>query len=150
MRLKKPVAACAAVSPRFTDDTGARCIRQRPQVQPQFNAYCGHCGLPSVASARRGVAAKIRIVRRDLFPLTLRVLLVLMVGASFVAPAIAREISAQEAVAQAQREGSGKLLSVQPLTVGKRKVYRIKLLTRDGRVRIVQVAAEQPASASGD
>ena len=50
----------------------------------------------------------------------------------------------QEAVAQAQRESSGKLLSVQTLNIGKRKVYRIKLLTRDGRVRIVQVVADQP------
>lgn len=55
----------------------------------------------------------------------------------------AREISAQEAVLQAQREVDGKVLSVQALNVGKRKVYRIKILTRDGRVRIVQVQAEQ-------
>lgn len=58
-------------------------------------------------------------------------------------PAWAREISVQEAVTQAQHETDGKLLSVQTLNVGKRKVYRIKLLTRDGQVRIVQVPAEQ-------
>lgn len=59
-------------------------------------------------------------------------------------PVIAREISAQEAAAQAQQEtGGGKVLSVQTLHVGQRKVYRIKLLTRDGEVRIVQVAADQ-------
>jgi uncharacterized membrane protein YkoI len=46
-------------------------------------------------------------------------------------------------VAQAQRETDGKVLSVQTLNVGKHKVYRIKILTRDGQVRIVQVAAEQ-------
>lgn len=56
----------------------------------------------------------------------------------------AREISAQEAVAQAQHGTDGKVLSVQTLNVGKRKVYRIKLLTHDGQVRIVQVAADQP------
>jgi uncharacterized membrane protein YkoI len=55
----------------------------------------------------------------------------------------AREISVQEAVAQAQRETEGKVLSVQTLNVGKHKVYRIKILTRDGQVRIVQVQAEQ-------
>jgi uncharacterized membrane protein YkoI len=55
----------------------------------------------------------------------------------------AREISVQEAVAQAQREAEGKVLSVQTLNVGKHKVYRIKILTRDGQVRIVQVQAEQ-------
>jgi uncharacterized membrane protein YkoI len=58
-------------------------------------------------------------------------------------PVLAREISTQEAVAQAQREAQGKVLSVQTLNVGKRKVYRIKVLTRDGQVRIVQIPAEQ-------
>ena len=67
----------------------------------------------------------------------------LVAGAALATPLAAREISVQEAVAQAQRETSGKLLSVQTLNVGKRKVYRIKVLTRDGRVRVVQVAAEQ-------
>jgi uncharacterized membrane protein YkoI len=55
----------------------------------------------------------------------------------------AREVSVQEAVTQAQHETDGKVLSVQTLNVGKRKVYRIKLLTRDGQVRVVQVPAEQ-------
>ena len=61
----------------------------------------------------------------------------------FAATAGAREISVQEAVAQAQHEADGKVLSVQTLNVGKRKVYRIKVLTRDGQVRIVQIPAEQ-------
>ena len=55
----------------------------------------------------------------------------------------AREITAQEAVAQAQQEADGKVLSVQTLKLGKRKFYRIKMLTHDGQVRIVQVPAEQ-------
>jgi hypothetical protein len=55
----------------------------------------------------------------------------------------AREIGVQEAVAQAQREADGKVLAVQTLNVGKRKVYRIKVLTRDGQVRVVQVLADQ-------
>ncbi|WP_395679657.1 PepSY domain-containing protein [Dokdonella sp.] len=63
--------------------------------------------------------------------------------AVLAADACAREVSLQEAVAQAQREADGKVLSVQTLNVGKRKVYRIKILTRDGQVRIVQVQAEQ-------
>ena len=58
-------------------------------------------------------------------------------------PAVAREISAQEAVAQAQRETDGKVLSVQTLNVGKRKVYRVKVLTKDGQVRVIQIPAEQ-------
>ena len=55
----------------------------------------------------------------------------------------AREISAQEAVSQVQRDTNGKVLSVQTLDMGKRKVYRIKVLTREGQVRVVEVPAEQ-------
>ncbi len=55
----------------------------------------------------------------------------------------ARELTAQEAVAKVQQETSGKVLSVQTLMQGKRKVYRIKVLTSDGQVRVVQVSAEQ-------
>lgn len=55
----------------------------------------------------------------------------------------AREITAQEAIAQAQREADGKVLAVQALRLGKRKFYRIKVLTHDGQVRVVQVPAEQ-------
>jgi uncharacterized membrane protein YkoI len=70
--------------------------------------------------------------------------LLLLLCAVFAATvAHAREVSVQEAVVQAQHEVDGKVLSVQALNVGKRKVYRIKILTRDGQVRIVQVQAEQ-------
>ena len=55
----------------------------------------------------------------------------------------ARELSTQEAVAKVQQETNGKVLSVQTLTMGKHKVYRIKVLTPDGQVRVVQVSAEQ-------
>ena len=76
-----------------------------------------------------------------------RVSILCCIALVFVAGAAAaagtREISLQEAVAQAQKETQGKVLSAQTLTVGKRKVYRIKTITRDGRVRIVQVPAEQ-------
>jgi len=57
--------------------------------------------------------------------------------------ALARELSVQEAVAQAQHESNGKVLSVQTLTIGKRKVYRIKVLTQEGQVRVIQIPAEQ-------
>lgn len=59
------------------------------------------------------------------------------------AAAGARELTPQEAATQAQRESGGKVLSVQVLNIGKRKIYRIKVLTHDGKVRVVQVAAEQ-------
>lgn len=74
----------------------------------------------------------------------LRLRSVVCVLAVLVATAAgAREITAQEAAAQAQHESGGKVLSVQVLNVGKRKIYRIKVLTHDGKVRVVQVAAEQ-------
>ena len=64
--------------------------------------------------------------------------------AVFAISAQARELSVQEAVAQVQRDtNGGKVLSVQTLTIGKRKVYRIKVLTRDGQVRVMQIQAEQ-------
>jgi len=46
-------------------------------------------------------------------------------------------------VAKVQQETNGKVLSVQTLTMGKRKVYRIKVLTQDGQVRVVQIPADQ-------
>lgn len=62
---------------------------------------------------------------------------------AFAPPAVAREVSVQEAVAEAQSQAAGKVLSVQTLNVGKRKIYRIKILTPDGQVRVIQVPAEQ-------
>lgn len=73
----------------------------------------------------------------------LLILPLLGLALSLAGMAFAREISMQEAVAQAQREVDGKVLSVQTLNVGKRKIYRIKVLTHDGRVRVVQVPAEK-------
>lgn len=69
------------------------------------------------------------------------VLAAVLLAMSIALPA--REIGMQEAVAQAQQETEGKVLSVQTLRVGRHKVYRIKILTRDGQVRIVTVQAEQ-------
>lgn len=72
--------------------------------------------------------------------------LTFVTGFCLVAAALtasAREISVQEAITQAQQKSSGKVLSVQTLHIGKRKVYRIKVITRDGLVRVVEVAAEQ-------
>lgn len=62
---------------------------------------------------------------------------------AFAPAANAREVSVQEAVAEAQSQAPGKVLSVQTLNVGKRKIYRVKILTPDGQVRVIQVPAEQ-------
>ena len=73
----------------------------------------------------------------------LRVSLCVLAMAFLMASAEARELSVQEAVAKVQQETNGKVLSVQTLTMGKRKVYRIKVLTQDGQVRVVQIPADQ-------
>jgi len=64
-------------------------------------------------------------------------------AASLSASVVAREISVQEAIVKAQHDTPGKVLSAQTLRLGKRKIYRIKILTSEGQVRIVQVPADQ-------
>lgn len=57
--------------------------------------------------------------------------------------AVAREITVQQAVERVQRETSAKVLSVQTLRIGKRKIYRIKILTSGGQVRVLEIKADQ-------
>jgi hypothetical protein len=80
-------------------------------------------------------------------PLTLlAILLVVLAGALSAAPAAAqRAISLQDAVDRVQRETGGKILSAETVRQGRASVYRIKVLTREGRVQVVTV----PAAGSG-
>lgn len=41
-----------------------------------------------------------------------------------------------------QRETGGKVLSAETKQVGRQIIYRIKVLTRDGKVKIVEVLAD--------
>jgi uncharacterized membrane protein YkoI len=50
-------------------------------------------------------------------------------------------ISLDEAVAQARQQHNGKVLSAETLRVDGRKVYRIKILTKNGRVKRTQIDA---------
>jgi uncharacterized membrane protein YkoI len=59
------------------------------------------------------------------------------------AGAMANDLNVQQAVDRVQQETNGKVLSVQTMQVGKRKVYRIKVLTPDGQVRVIEVKADQ-------
>ncbi len=59
------------------------------------------------------------------------------------AMAMASELSVQQAVDRVQKETQAKVLNVQTLHVGKRKIYRIKLLTTGGQVRVVEVRANE-------
>jgi hypothetical protein len=51
-------------------------------------------------------------------------------------------ISLDEAVSRARRKSNGKVLSAETVRVDGRKVYRIKILTKDGRVRREQIDPE--------
>lgn len=57
--------------------------------------------------------------------------------------AVAKEITVQQAVEQVQRETNAKVLSVQTLRIGKRKIFRIKILTSRGQVRVLEIKADQ-------
>ena len=50
-------------------------------------------------------------------------------------------ISLDQAVAQARQRNKGKVLSAETIRVDGRKVYRIKILTKDGRVKRTQIDA---------
>ena len=56
--------------------------------------------------------------------------------------------SLNEAVSRARQKNNGKVLSAETVDVDGRKVHRIKILTRDGRVKRTQVDARsgQPRS----
>jgi uncharacterized membrane protein YkoI len=51
-------------------------------------------------------------------------------------------ISLDEAVSRARRQSDGKILSAETVRVDGRRVHRIKILTRDGRVTRVDIDAD--------
>jgi hypothetical protein len=72
----------------------------------------------------------------------LRCLPVLIALAAISAPAAA-QLSLEDAVEQVQQEIQGRVLKAEEVTIGKKKLYRIKLLTRDGRVQVVKIPADE-------
>ena len=50
-------------------------------------------------------------------------------------------ISLDQAVAQARQQHQGKVLSAETVRIDGRKVYRIKILTKNGRVKRTQIDA---------
>ena len=59
------------------------------------------------------------------------------------APALhAATLTLQEAIAKVERETHGKVLSAETKRTGNRAIYRIKVLTRDGRVQVIEVPAD--------
>ena len=67
----------------------------------------------------------------------------LCIAAQFVVPGVhAAGLTLQEAVAKVERENHGKVLSAETKHNGKQTVYRIKVLTHDGQVRVIEVPAD--------
>ena len=74
---------------------------------------------------------------------TLLVSAVLCCAVLVAAPAAqAANLSLQDAVAKVERETHGKVLSAETKHNGRQTVYRIKVLTRDGQVRVIEVPAD--------
>ena len=57
-----------------------------------------------------------------------------------------RKVQLREAVDQVQRDTGGKILAAQTVGHGSNRTYRIKVLTPDGRVRVVQVQARSDST----
>ena len=55
----------------------------------------------------------------------------------------AAQLTLEDAVEQVQQEIQGRVLKAEEVTIGKKKLYRIKLLTRDGRVQVVKIPADE-------
>jgi hypothetical protein len=53
-----------------------------------------------------------------------------------------------ESVQRVERETGGKVLQVKPIQRGNREIYRMKVLTPDGRVRVVQDDPRHPRAGS--
>ena len=65
-------------------------------------------------------------------------------AASFVAGAAwAAQITLQQAIEKVEHETRGKVLSAETKHYGRHTIYRIKVLTKNGQVRVIEVPAEQ-------
>jgi len=57
-------------------------------------------------------------------------------------PAVA-VTSLQDAISRVERETRGKVLSAETKHNGRNTVYRIKVITREGQVRVIEVPADE-------
>lgn len=64
--------------------------------------------------------------------------LLLLLLAALGPAAPARGQSLEESVRRVERETGGRILSAETLRAGDREIHRIKVLTPDGRVRVIQ------------
>ena len=90
----------------------------------------------------RSAATVFRLTRFS-FAMRLRCATILLLAAFALTSHDAHAaLTMQDAIAKVQRETGGKVLSAETKTQGRKTIYRIKVLTRDGQVKIVEVAAE--------
>ena len=52
-------------------------------------------------------------------------------------------VSLQDAITKVERDTHGKVLSAETKRNGRATVYRIKVITRDGQVRVIEVPADE-------
>jgi len=87
----------------------------------------------------------------------LRRLSALLLGAALAASAMATRgqstqmpgaATLRDAVAMVERDTGGRILAAETVTTGSTRVYRIKVLTPDGTVRVVQVMGTDADSQS--
>ena len=68
-------------------------------------------------------------------------------SAASAAPAL-QSLTLEQAVKRVTRQSGGKILSARRIQTRKGPMFRIKVLTRTGRVRVVQIAEFEPPSVS--
>ena len=68
-------------------------------------------------------------------------LLALAAAASVLPEASAPPLSLKDAIAKVERETGAKVLSAESKRSGRQTVYRIKVLTRQGQVKVIEVPA---------
>ncbi len=90
-----------------------------------------------VCEANQSVLMRSFVRRRTAFAL----LMAATVAVAVVPVAHAADESLQSIIDRLEHDNDSKVLSVQEMEHGKRKVYVIKMLTADGRVKVVQVRA---------
>jgi hypothetical protein len=60
------------------------------------------------------------------------------------------KLTLEQAVQQVQRDTGGRVLSADSVRSGRSSKYRIKVLTEDGRVRVVEVDSDPNKGAKAD
>ena len=72
--------------------------------------------------------------------------IILFAFAATMGTAWAATLTLQQAIAKVERDTHGKVLSAETKHYGRRTIYRIKVLTRDGKVRVIEVLADDSKS----